>query len=837
MALARARVGTDRWPAAARQPAASGVLGYHARMTRRIHHFGVCSLDIAARELLRAGERVGVSPVVFDCIAYLIERRDRAVGRDELVAAVWGRTGVSDSVLGKTLLKVRRAVGDRGDAQSIVRTVPRFGFHWVAEVRVEEYAAPAGRPEDATAVHGTHLGGGELPVVPARRRVTTTAALGLALGAVIAVFAAWRWHGAGVEVDSSGPTAVAPPVTPETMARIAVLPVVVAAESAESWLRFGLMDLVAHHLRDGGAAVVPSESVVRLIDADSTIDQAALRTATGARVLIDSALRRVDEAWLLRVTMADAGGKRHQVQARGDDPIAVARDAAEQLLVLLGRSSRITPADVVDLPLTELSQRIEAAALAGDVATAGRLLEAASPVQRAWPELRLRDAQIDYQAGRTEAAYRKLTALRGEISAQTQPVLRARVLSKLGSTARVLGDFAAARSAFDEAIALLGDRHEPVTLGQAYVGRSISFIEQGQFAAASDDFSLARTVFQSIDDQFELSVAEYCEGLMENRRNRPLSSLPIFARVADRFEQFGALNELANVRSNQILTQYNLLQHGDAIATSDRSVSLLARLQNPIPRHQLQYARAMALAAVGRLAEARAAYATLGADVDPMHEMRLAAMIRLRQADLELQAGDARAALAIAQQVSEMPARADTALIRASGWLTVVQSLTKLERAAEAREQARQLVAWAASTNNAIAGLYGRLAEAEAAEASGRRSAALDLYADAMLQVEREGVPADVALVAVTYGRTLIAAGDLALAGIVAGRVTRYAEQDFASALLLVELYHAMGRREAWRAALTHVRTLAGERAIPPGLMLPPRPAVPVGPAPRSVAP
>jgi len=800
-------------------------------MTRRIHHFGVCSLDIAARTLLRDGEHVSVSPTVFDCIAYLLERRGRAVGRDELVAAVWGKTGVSDSVLGKTLLKTRRAVGDTGDEQNVIRTVPRFGFHWVADVRVEE-RADADPPFEAAA--GPARGTPAPARVPSarRRRMTMGAVIGVVLGAtVIVMAAAWQFRATATGDGPSDPRGAVTPSAPDSTGRVAVLPVEVAAGSAEAWLRFGLMDLMAQHLRDGGVAIVPSESVVRLIDADSTIDKAALRTATGARSLVESTLRRLDATWLLRVEMIDVHGKRHEVQARGDDPILVARDAAERLLVRLGRPTRIVAADVADLPLTELSQRIEASMLAGDVGTASRLLEAATPEQQALPELRLRSAQIDYQAGRTEAAYRKLAALRAEIGAESNPVLRARILSKLGSAARVLGDFVEAQAAFDEAIALLDDRHEPVTLGQIYVGRSISYIEQGQYAAASDDFSLARTVFQSIDDQFELAAAEYSEGLMENRRNRPLSSLPIFARVAERFEQFGALNELANVRSNQVLTQYNLLQYADAVATSDRTVPLLGRLQNPIPRHQLQYARAMSLAAVGRLSEARASYAALATDVDPVHEARIAAMIRVRRADLELQAGDAETAHAIARQVSGMPARPDTALIRASGWLTVVQSLAKLGRAAETREQVEQFVAWAEATGNTIAILYGRLAEAEEAQAGGRHDAALSLYADAMLSVEREGVPADVALVAVSYGRALIAAGDLARAGTVAGRITRYAEQDFTSALLLVELYHAMGRTDAWSAALDHARSLAGERAIPTELMMPPRSPSSTGPA------
>ena len=91
---------------------------------------------------------------------------------------------------------------------------------------------------------------------------------------------------------------------------MAVLPVEVAAGSAETWLRFGLMDLIAHHLRDGGVAVVPSESVVRLIDADSTVDKTALRMATGARSLVESTLRRLDATWLLRIELIDVNGKR-----------------------------------------------------------------------------------------------------------------------------------------------------------------------------------------------------------------------------------------------------------------------------------------------------------------------------------------------------------------------------------------------------------------------------------------------------------------------------------------------------------------------------------------------
>src|SRR6185312_17139164 len=77
---------------------------------------------------------IAVSPRAFDCLAYLIEHRDRAVGKDELVAAIWERVDVSDTQLGQTVLRARRAVDDDGQTQTVIRTVSRFGYRWVADV-------------------------------------------------------------------------------------------------------------------------------------------------------------------------------------------------------------------------------------------------------------------------------------------------------------------------------------------------------------------------------------------------------------------------------------------------------------------------------------------------------------------------------------------------------------------------------------------------------------------------------------------------------------------------------------------------------------------------------
>ncbi|HVT33828.1 MAG TPA: transcriptional regulator, partial [Rhodanobacteraceae bacterium] len=110
-------------------------------MSRPIYRFGDCTIDASARELRNGGALATLSPKVFDCLIYLIEHRDRAVGRDELIAAVWGKAEVTDTLLGQTVLKARRAVDDSGNGQNVIRTIPRFGYRWIADVAIDDGAA------------------------------------------------------------------------------------------------------------------------------------------------------------------------------------------------------------------------------------------------------------------------------------------------------------------------------------------------------------------------------------------------------------------------------------------------------------------------------------------------------------------------------------------------------------------------------------------------------------------------------------------------------------------------------------------------------------------------
>jgi TolB-like protein len=103
--------------------------------------FGDHVLDTARRELCRGGERIALEPQVFDLLDYLLKNRERVVSKDDLLASVWGGRIVSDATLDSRIAAARRAIGDSGAAQSLIRTFARKGVRFVGEVREETNSA------------------------------------------------------------------------------------------------------------------------------------------------------------------------------------------------------------------------------------------------------------------------------------------------------------------------------------------------------------------------------------------------------------------------------------------------------------------------------------------------------------------------------------------------------------------------------------------------------------------------------------------------------------------------------------------------------------------------
>ena len=108
--------------------------------------FGHHELDTARFELRRDGELVAIQPKVLELIVYLIRHRDRSVGQDELLAAVWPDAIVTKSSLARAVSLARRAIGDSTTNPQAVVTVPRHGYRFAAPVQIHSDSPAEGDP-------------------------------------------------------------------------------------------------------------------------------------------------------------------------------------------------------------------------------------------------------------------------------------------------------------------------------------------------------------------------------------------------------------------------------------------------------------------------------------------------------------------------------------------------------------------------------------------------------------------------------------------------------------------------------------------------------------------
>ena len=91
-------------------------------------------LDLGRRELTRGSQVIAVGPQVFDLLIYLVRNRERVVSKDDVLDAVWSGRIVSESTLTSHINAVRKAIGDSGEGQRLIRTVARKGFRFVGDV-------------------------------------------------------------------------------------------------------------------------------------------------------------------------------------------------------------------------------------------------------------------------------------------------------------------------------------------------------------------------------------------------------------------------------------------------------------------------------------------------------------------------------------------------------------------------------------------------------------------------------------------------------------------------------------------------------------------------------
>jgi DNA-binding winged helix-turn-helix (wHTH) protein/tetratricopeptide (TPR) repeat protein len=782
-------------------------------MSGAVYQFGPFALDVAARELRRDHVAVALSPRAFDCIRTLIEHRARALGKDELITAIWGRSNVSDTQLGQTILLARRALGDDGQAQHFIRTVSRHGYRWVAEVqhdaasepvliRQDPVQAPERAPFESVAIGLGESSPGAAPHDERQVRARAVRWLSVAMAAACSIGAVvlyrYRWTGTRTEAAMQ-------------VASATVLPLSIDAAGDDSWLRLGGMDLIAARLRSGGLAVPPSESVVALIrtagDGDAATTTRSLRAAAPTALLVSGDIAHRAQVWRVRLHAMAADGASLAVEATSADVLDAARAAADRLLARLGRAAP-TERPLVN-GLQERLQRAQAAMLANDLDDARAILIGDPQLAREEPQLGYRLAQLDFRAGEYARAESSLTALLTEPAA-AEPVFHGRLLNGRGALRIRLDDYAGAQADYDDAVTLLRGQAPARDLGLALTGRGVTHSMRHESAQALADLGEARVQLEAAGDALGVARVDSNLGGLEMNRDRPDQALAYLDSAATQFERYGAINELMETLESLVSDNLALLRPADALAASDRSWTLAARAIDPNQRLNLTLDRVDVFLSLGRLHEAGSLLAPIPASA-PLANPFLARRLPALRARLALAEGRATDAVIAARQALAMPAPSDDAGDGVAEIAVVLQRATLAASTPAAEPPAET---WMPQQTPPVFAAQAVL-EADWSAATGDDDKAAQLYRDALDLAERRGVPSDIALAAVPYGTWLLRHGRDQQAGEVIGRVSSWATRDFECALLQVRLFAARHQADAWSRALAQANTLAGERLIP----------------------
>lgn len=759
------------------------------------YRFGARVLDLARREL-RLDEVPQPLPArVFECLQTLIEHRDRAVGRDELVRAVFGRPDVSDAQLAQVVLRARRAIGDDGQEQRAIRTVPRFGFRWAMEVEILGEEVAAAEPtvvETVVEAPPSTAGEGRAPEVasvatraPRRRFAYAIAFLALLS---IATFFAWPhlpWSSASVAAQSRD--------------AIIVLPMQVEGDDTAAWARLGMMDFVVDRLRRANQPVWSSEATLALLRAHGeTFDAQRMRQDSPAAWIVESRARNQRNLWDVSLTARDAKG--HAIAGRADatDLVGATRQATDRLLAAIGGTSPAIAQDVPDLD--ERLQRAQSALLANDPETARSLLLDAPPAQRATPQLQYRLAQVDFADGRHTAGLAKTTRLLQLPAVQGDATLRAQIEALQGRLLMRLDRYVDAERSFDRAINAFAPTPNASELGRALIGRGTARMAQGRFDDALADLGSARVQLLRAGDRLSVAKVDGNLGVLEMQRDHPQQAAQSFEKAERDFKALDATVELSGVRNMLVAMHLLLLQPDQALAVSERAWAVRDRLRDPAHVADALLGRAETLIAIGRLQEADALLRlpqSRAASHGDFHRHEYLEM------ELARQRGEMAAVARIGTQaLRDWPADRNG---RLRAWVAWRVQEAALDADLPTPPNADALDADPLTKQLGLAVRHRREGDDRGADAA---------YKSAIDIAEGSGVPGMIANAVSARAQWLLTRGRLDEATALVGRVAPWADRDFELALLQVALYTHLRQAGQQQAALAVARRLAGERPV-----------------------
>jgi len=116
-------------------------------LTASHYCFGPFRLDPHLGQLLRGGQPIRIPPKAFAILQFLVSQPGRVVSKDDIQRAVWPDVQVEEKNLAVQMVAVRKALEDDPVHPQFIQTIPRRGYRFIADVRVNDVHAPVVREQ------------------------------------------------------------------------------------------------------------------------------------------------------------------------------------------------------------------------------------------------------------------------------------------------------------------------------------------------------------------------------------------------------------------------------------------------------------------------------------------------------------------------------------------------------------------------------------------------------------------------------------------------------------------------------------------------------------------
>ena len=293
-----------------------------------IFQFGRFTLDTDRCELKAGADVVALEPRAFSLLQFLIENREKMVSKEEIIEQVWDGRIVSDSALATCVNAVRNAVGDDGKSQTMIKTFPRRGLRFVADVN-------DGRMVDEAVVHDRGTTPTDRSAPATRRYRMPVAAAVLAVLIVVGGLALWRpWI---ERVDAASVERMAFPLPDRPS--IAVLPFTnLSGDATQDYLGDAINENITTSLSKLRNMFVIAATSTRVYQ-DRDVDVRQVAEELGVRYVLEGSVQQSGDQVRVMVRLIDAL-EGHNLWAERydrelDDVLALQDDIAVNVLMEL----------------------------------------------------------------------------------------------------------------------------------------------------------------------------------------------------------------------------------------------------------------------------------------------------------------------------------------------------------------------------------------------------------------------------------------------------------------------------------------------------------------------